>query len=104
MIRLHLLQNKEKEDASYPVLTTPSEDTKPSLSELLDKYRIEAINTRFYTLLKRKKEKKWDKMAITNEELARTSGNRHRIDHSWWTGIALHLENRPPNPDYAAVL
>jgi len=48
-------------------------------------------------------------MAITNEELARTSEdqpteNPHGRDHSWWRRIAPHLENGPPDPYYAAVL
>jgi len=81
------------------------EDTRLTISELHDKYRIEPINTRLYTLSK----KVWDKMAITNEELARTSEeqqteNPHGRDHSWWRRIAPYLENGPPDPDYAAAL
>lgn len=72
-LSMHILQNKHLEDAALREPSTPGINKRRrrrqlSISELHDKGRIEAISTTLYTL-----KTVWDKMAITNEELARIS-------------------------------
>ena len=77
------------------------EDNQLSISELHQKYKIEAVNSRLYKLT----EKIWNKLTITNEELVNNSAAENDVagnqDHYWWRRISPYIRNGEPNPDYA---
>ena len=77
------------------------EDNDLNISDLHAKYKIEAINSRFYRLASRV----WDRLTETNEDLVQQSEAEDKNDliqdHYWWRRISPYIRRGEPPPDFA---
>ena len=78
------------------------EDRQLTISELHQKYKLEAINSR----LQRLACKVWQNLSITNETLVNESREENddvtSQDHYWWRRISPYIEGGEPQPEYNA--
>ena len=99
MLKMQRVQNRCLRD----IAKTSNEDRELTLSELHEKYGIQALNVRLYN----RTQNCWRRLQDLNPDLCQRSLDlnddpvaRHRGEHAWWPRLAKFVTRNEPEPLY----